>query len=236
MTARDVRDLLDRLAEHAPDPAEVFDAALMTRIRRRRRARSVVAATGVTLAATATVGTIAVGQFGWLSGWVTNGEGTAPATQPGVALGGCGSRISPAPASGLRLEMTADMPSTITANAEGYVRGTATLTNRSQEAIRGITGRRPEVTVSRDGIVVATPAGSRDAGKGVNLAPGAIKAYELIVNVRACSREYAGDNGLLQPGRYTLHGQLDVRVQERDGRAVDEQSTVQGGPWEVILR
>lgn len=95
MTAQDVRDLLDRLAEHAPDPAVVFDTALKERIRRRRRVRSTVVTSGVTLAAAATVGAITVGQFGWLSAPATDaGAGPTTTAPPAGGPGDAGLTLS----------------------------------------------------------------------------------------------------------------------------------------------
>jgi hypothetical protein len=216
-------ELTRMLAEHAAaaDLAPVDDQRLAASIRRRRRARratTVLVPVGLTLA----VGAI------WMIAPPPDRPGDPPPTPPaqtrgGVVLGECGTTVTGSVQPDSRLTMSAEVP----ARASGALRIPVTVTNAGP-ALRAITATHPDVTVVRAGLVVATPAAIRDAGRVVELPAGQGHTFDTPVNLTPCARDGAP---VLEPGTYQLYA-----TQRFDPQPSGDPVEVQGGPWTVELR
>jgi hypothetical protein len=153
----------------------------------------------------------------------------------GLVIGGCGERVIGTVRAGAPLEMTAGLAPEV---AGGGVRpaGTVTVTNRGATAVAGTTALHPDITVAKDGEVVATPAGIRDVGVAVDLAPGASQRFEAMVSLERCARgNESTSTSPLAPGTYQVYAAQRFDLRDADhpqGFAV----VVQGGPWSLRVR
>lgn len=149
-----------------------------------------------------------------------------------MTIGGCGSRITGKARSDLPLEIGASVPhEPLSAeNALLLAQIEMRVTNLTDSALRVSTnGSGADMTVAKNGIVVATPAGRRDAGVTFPLEPGASRAYKSTVSLRRCD---SSPSGSIDPGRYELYA---VQPFFLNLEATCDRSpiVVQGGPWDI---
>ncbi len=146
---------------------------------------------------------------------------------------GCGEPVAGWESSDKPLAMTASFPARVAIGTDEMLRGTVTVTNRGDEHLRGITAAHPEVTVARDGTVVALPVGLRLAALVIDLPPAASQVFDAVATLRPCDAG-AEPDARLPPGDYQLFAsqQFDLDHPVRGGGNL---VVVRGGPWEISL-
>jgi hypothetical protein len=229
-TRRQMKDLLEEFAAGAPSTEVIPVSELTGQIRRGRRIRHTVTG-ALSLTVAAVVGGLGLVGMQWAGRSAPPGSGA-----DGLVIGGCGERVIGTVRAGAPLEMTAELAPEVP--AEGGVRsaGTVTVTNRGPTTVTGTTALHPSLTVAEGGEVVATPAGIRDVGVAVDLAPGASQRFEAMVSLERCARgNESTSTSRLAPGTYQVYAaqRFDLRdVDHPDGFTI----VVQGGPWSIRVR
>lgn len=235
MTSNNVKDLLDRVASHAPELRGVLGTELRQRIARRRRAR--VLGTGLF------TGAGVVGLVVGLATVVNNGgapetgqpasssgqSGDRPAASRAHQSAGCGARIDIPPTEG-PMKLTAAAPVRVSPDERGLAQIKFTLVNSSARNIDGIAAASPSVLLSRDGIVVATSGDTPGSGRIIKLIPD--QAQELIaaISFKACNSSQP-----LEPGVYELYAILRFQDRDTDGTRIGESIDIKGGPWVAVV-
>jgi hypothetical protein len=109
------------------------------------------------------------------------------------------------------MRLTASFPARVRATDGPTFEGTVTVINDSGRRVEGLAASRPDVTVRREGRIVAGPLPRDEVGLQLDLAPGA-------------RRELAAAGRLpLAPGRYEIHAVLPIAGEE----------PAAGGPWSL---
>jgi hypothetical protein len=224
------------LAEHAAnaDLRAVDTRRLTGLIRRRRRVRRAAAAT-VPVGLLLVIGAI------WMVAPradrpdVGGGERSAPPPPApgGVVLGGCGAMVTGTVRTGAALTMSAAVPAQGLDRAGGNALIPVIVTN-SGPAVRAVTATHPDITVVRNGVVVATPAGIRDAGTLVDLPVGQSHTFDTPIDLTDCA-DTGSAAAILGPGVYQFYAVQRFDVQPT-GASPGYTVEVQGGPWSIELR
>ncbi len=131
------------------------------------------------------------------------------------------------------LTLTPHFPEPVARGGDGLLRGTVTVTNRSDAALSATTSAQPDLVLLRDGRVVTLPIGQRAVGVRVDLEPGASRDFEAAASLRSCeSGPYPAGNPL-PAGTYQLvASQTFVASPAPDGSGA---VVARGGPWEFTL-
>jgi len=95
--------------------------------------------------------------------------------------------------------------------------GTVTITNDTDRRIEGLAASQPDVYLTRDARIVATPVPRDDVGLLLDLAPRAGRSFDTMGSLRRCA-----DDQPLPPGLYEIHAVLRF-----DGKEAV------GGPWQL---
>ncbi|TWD80669.1 hypothetical protein FB561_1756 [Kribbella amoyensis] len=226
MTSKDLRDLLEGVAAEGRDTVDLGEQQLVGRIRaKRRRSRIIVAASGLATAAVIAAAAVAV-----VPNLVSDEPPVASGEQGlGIAISGCGGAVSGEPRADapLRLAAVGDLkagptPELATIDVEVTNAGTAPV-----DAVAG----KSDVTVVRQGVVVAVPVPARGVGETVKLQPGQSAKYQATVSLRRCGAASTQTGERLAAGSYQLYATKVFNP--ADGGAATE---VQGGPWTVQLK
>lgn len=236
MTSKDLKDLLDGVAAEGRDLVDLDEPDLVRRIRtRRRRSRIIVTASG--LATAAVIATAAVAVVPELRGQeptVASDGGVSEASEGVSGLSrttGCGALISGAPRSDAPVKLAATGPLTPAANPD-FAKIDVQVTNTGATALDATTAQDgPDIVVVRDGVVVGTFSGGRDAARQVQLKPGETMTFEPAVSLRRCDAASAQTGQRLAAGSYQLYA-----VQTFRPTGGGEPVEVQGGPWPVDLK
>ena len=238
-------DLRDAFRERAETPPRGIDVDEVIRRSRRRRRPVLIAVGGTVTLALSGIGVLAIGgleQPPWggsaSTSSIADGSATDPAGDAGSAGGSAGESaespaIGSAPAARLNLcggavaEVTPSPTGLVliptfpaTAPATGSsVSGVVTLENTGTERMTGASARNPEITLSRDGIVVWHSGGSGFAiAAWVDLAPGESMTYTATFVPALCTA--ADDSGGAPPtdlpplpaGEYEVRAAIDVAL------------------------
>lgn len=142
----------------------------------------------------------------------------------------CGSRITFELDPGLPLELVAAMPLRLReADNPGYAFVDLSVRNRSPAAVSVLTSRSgARMAICKDGVVVASPGGSRAAGAVYTIAAGEVRDHRATVGLIGCSSKQR-----LAPGGYQLHAlQQFMLLVGRDG-VPGKSMLVYGGPWDI---
>jgi hypothetical protein len=221
---RRVRAELDGLGL---DPGALRTPALRSAIRRRRRTTGWGAAgAAALLAATAAV----AGAAGLPSGRPVTvvPAHSATAVAPDQTRLSCGQPVNPEPGPDLLLSAS---PRRASVEGPGIVELTVTLTNSTASTLRGSTGHL-DVTVYRDGHVVAEPSGKRLIAYQVDLPPGASMPLTGGLALQDCR-----DSGPpVMPPPVTLPaGTYQVYAEATLLTGTGEPMIIQGGPWPLTV-
>ena len=148
-------------------------------------------------------------------------------------LPNCGEPLYWQPRQGLPLQITATVPTEPL--TEQFVWGLTQLdmqiTNVSDTALRVRTGRGAHLTLVKDGLVVATPAGQRDSAHTFDLEPGASRHYKSTLSLRRCGPGPPPSTVPLEPGTYQLYAAQPFSLDREHHTSF----VVQGGPWPVTV-
>ena len=140
-----------------------------------------------------------------------------------AGIGGCGDqlRLTSAavglPAAPLRL--TASLPERVSAG-DTELTGEVSLVNDGDTAVSALTAVQPDLVVTRNGRIVATPLPRDDMADLVELEPGATRSYRATADLVDCAT-----GAPLAPGTYEVYALLDVRGPDGEARLARE------GPW-----
>ncbi|HET6292746.1 MAG TPA: hypothetical protein VFG33_05210 [Kribbella sp.] len=159
-------------------------------------------------------------------------DSRAPLDAADPLLPNCGKRLYWQPRQDLPLQITATIPTEPLTEqlAWGLTQVDMRVTNVSDTALRVTTGRGAHLTLVKDGLVVATPAGQRDSAHTFNLEPGASRHYKSAISLRRCGSD-PPSTVPLEPGTYQLYAAQPFTLGE------DRQTwlVVQAGPWPVTV-
>ncbi len=156
---------------------------------------------------------------------------TPPSAAPSQA--GCGDPVAEWVSSEAPLAMTASFPGEVRVGTEELVRGTVSVTNRSEGHLHGTSAAQPDISLARDGKVVALPVGLRLVAVVIDLAPGASRTFEAVASLRPCDAG-VGTQSRLPPGSYQLFASQQFDLGDPAGS--DRQKLlVRGGPWTLTL-
>jgi hypothetical protein len=160
---------------------------------------------------------------------------TTTTSTPGRASpppAGCGDSVAGWVSTDAPLAMTASFPARAPAGGAEMLRGTVTVTNRSDSHLSGTGAAQPDVTLARDGKVVALPLGLRLVAAVIELAPGAGQSFEAVASLRPCDAG-ADRQARLRPGSYQVFAsqRFDIDPAGPNRRQV----VARGGPWDLTL-
>lgn len=127
------------------------------------------------------------------------------------------------------LSLTPHFPEQATTGGDGLLRGTVTVTNRSDAALSATTASQPDLVFLRDGLVVALPIGLRAVAVNVDLAPGAGQDFEAAASLRSC------ESGPYPAGTPLPRGTYQLVASQTFDVAGSDPIVARGGPWEVAL-
>lgn len=234
----------------------IDSAEVIRRVRARRRPKQVafgsVAALAVAGFAWVGISAIPWPQAGVMSASDSMGDATTgselalPDAQPGAtdpvgggarqesasSLNRCGQPLIEVGPTASGLVLTADFPSTGTANGLP-IDGIVTLTNAGQERVTGVTAAQPTIVLSQDGVTLWHSDGPvRTIEYLVDLAPGESKEFAASLTPVRCTQESASSHSLpgdlppLGPGSYRVTAFLELEPLDPAGAAVQ----LVGGP------
>lgn len=221
-------NLLEEHAAAADHRLRAIDSGrLAGLIRRRRRFRRTV------MTATVPVGVVLALGVIWMVGPRDRpGDPAEPAAPAQLTLGGCGAEVRGSVQAGAPLTLSASLPAAAVDRAS-ELRIAVTVTNTGPP-LRAVTAAHPDLTVVRNGVVVATPAGIRDVGVILDLPTGQSHTFDSPVSMVDCARAGGNTAGpLLDAGIYQLYAVLRLDAQSGGNSGVIE---VPGGPWTIELR
>lgn len=232
MTTNDIKEALQTLAGEAPDITGLR-GELVPRIRRRRRIRQ----TALTATVICGVGAVTAGAF---MGMSTSGpdhiEPAAPAnTQTDWTFGACGSRIAAQPKAGRPLRLIASLPTAPLKATDDRLLEQIDMSvkNVSNSALKILTSQGALMAITKDGIVVASPAGMIRKGYAYTIEPGATHDYKSTINLRRC--DAGSGSKALSPGKYQLHALQTFSLFGKDSNTRTSSIAVQGGPLDIEI-
>jgi hypothetical protein len=230
MPANDIKQVLQTLAQDAPDTASLH-LELVPRIRRRRRIRQTI----LTATVICGVGVVTAGVFmGTSTSSSDHIEPAAPAsTQNERTFGACGSRIAANP-DGLPLQLIASPPAMPIRATDDLllVQIDIAVKNVSDGALKVMTGEGAVMAITKDGTVVASPAAMRAKGYKYTIEAGAVHDYKSTINLRSCDPK--AESKALAPGKYQLHALQTFILLDKD-RNNRTTIVVVGGPWDIEI-
>jgi hypothetical protein len=231
MTAPDIKDALQTLAQDAPDTASLR-LQLGPRIRRRRRIRQTLWTATVICGVGAVTAGVLVGVS--LSGPEPAGPSNPPDAAGGqvsfARFGACGSRIATQPDTSLPLQLTASLPTTpLRATGKpAFTQIDMSVRNLSDSAVQVTTSwNGARMAITKDGTVVASPGGERPVARTYTIEAGATRDYKSTLNLVSCDT-----NTGLAPGRYQLHALQIFTLNDKDLNT-GPPILVPGGPWDI---
>lgn len=231
MTANDVKQALQTFAQDAPDTARLH-TELVPRIRRRRRIRQAA----LTATVICGVGAITAGVLMGIS--MTGPEQIEPAVPVSSkdakrTFGACGSIISEQSEAGLPLQLVASVPAEPLNPTDDLLleQIDMSVTNISNTALKVTTAAGAVMAITKDGIVVASPAAMRGKGYGYTIQAGETRRYKSTISLRSCDPN--ARSRALPAGNYQLHA-LQTFLVDRGANSATV-INVQGGPWAIQI-
>jgi hypothetical protein len=155
------------------------------------------------------------------TGASADGDGSLRAAEQ---LNACGERVAEVEPAASGLVVTPHFPAEATAGAT-QIEGTVTLTNAGDERVRGTTGARAAITLSRGGTVQWHTNGAQNSiGIGVDLEPGESMEYAATLDAVSCSSEEDLDPleppknlPAADPGEYQVSAAIDISPDANEG-------------------